>query len=178
MGGGPRGLGAAVDIPGAAPALPRRPKPAARRPWYQGIAPTSPSYATSPVADAFTWGRCAAWAEPGEWYLVAFRSIRRETADEGRLERYDRRAHREAKRMPGFLHYFKGRPTARGECLSFCLWESREHARAAAREPGHLEAIGVVHEMYEVYRLEFLRVIKRPGADRFEFEPFDRADVG
>ena len=148
------------------------------RPWFTRIAPRSSSYAAQPIDEAFNWSDCAADAEPGEWYLVAFRSVRRETADDARLDLYDRRALQEAKRFPGFMVYFKGTPNDRRECLSFCLWESREHARAAARGAAHVEAIALVREMYEVYALEFLTVRKRAGAAALEFEPFERVDRG
>jgi heme-degrading monooxygenase HmoA len=155
----------------------RRRRPLAR-PWYSRLAPSSLSYATLPVEEAFNWTECATDAEPGEWYLVAFRSVRRECADDARLDMYDRRALREAKGFPGFMIYFKGTPNERRECLSFCLWESREHARAAARGSAHVEAITLVREMYEVYSLEFLRVRKQTHAAGLEFEPFDRVDRG
>ena len=68
----------------------------------------------------------------GEWYLVAFRSVRAAGADEagspsstsGPIRRRPRhRASSTTSRGPE-------RPT--GSCLSFCLWQSRADARAAA----------------------------------------------
>src|SRR6266542_2215122 len=99
----------------------------------------------------------------GEWYLVAFRSVLRESADRGRLRKYDDRAHDEARSARGFVHYLKGPANDRGECLSFCLWTSRAHARAAAGRPAHREAVTVAHDTYALYTLEFLRLIKRAG---------------
>jgi hypothetical protein len=142
---------------------------------FESIAPVSANYAALPVRDAYTWAECAPRVGPGSWYLVAFRSILRESADEARLWEYDHRAYDEASRSPGFVHYVRGLPTARRECLSFCLWKSRDQAREASRLPAHLEAIGLVQEMYERYVLEFLRVGKRSRATGFEFEQFDRA---
>ena len=127
-----------------------------------------------PIAEGFTWQGCVADLEPGEWYLVTFRSILRDSADHALLWDYDRRAHREARRQPGFVHYFHGEPNELRECLSFCLWESRSHAREAAKGAAHLKAIGLVEEMYESYMLEFHRVRKRPGATELEFEDYDR----
>ena len=49
---------------------------------FAQLGPVSDRYAMLPVAEAFTWEACAADVEPGEWYMVAFRSIRRTDADE------------------------------------------------------------------------------------------------
>jgi hypothetical protein len=141
---------------------------------FASLAPAVPEYASLPVAEAFTWSRCAVELDAAEWYLVAFRSVIRDTADTALLWEHDRRAHHEARRRPGFVHYFHGYPNERGECLSFCLWDSRKNARDAASGPAHLEAVGLVHEMYESYVLEFLRVRKRPGTSELEFESYDR----
>jgi hypothetical protein len=141
---------------------------------FASLTPAVPDYASLPVAEAFTWSRCAAKLDPGEWYLVAFRSVIRDGADTALLWEHDRRAHREARRRPGFVHYFHGYPNEQGECLSFCLWESRELAREAASGPAHLQAVGLVHEMYESYVLEFLRVRKRTEDSELAFESYDR----
>jgi len=131
------------------------------------LAPVSEDYATLPVADAFDWTGAGRQLGTGEWYLVAFRSIRRAGADEVRLAEFDDRAHHEAESAPGFVHYFKGPAAADGSCLSFCLWTSRAEARAASGRPAHLEAVSVIGEMYEAYTLEFLRVTGRAGQPLF-----------
>src|SRR4051794_21336066 len=100
-------------------------------------------YASLPIADAFNWQEASRDLGDGEWYLVAFRSIRKDEADERRLEAYDDGAHLDAAASPGFVHYFKGPKAADGSCLSFCLWASRADARAAAGRPAHLEAVSV-----------------------------------
>ena len=51
-----------------------------------------------------------------------------------------------------------------GSCLSFCLWNSREEARAAARRPAHVRAVGLLDEMYAQYRLEFHAVRRTADA--------------
>ena len=137
-----------------------------------GLVPVSETYALLPVEQAFTWSPAAEVMPPGEWYMVAFRSIRRAGADERRLSQLDDRAHAEAEGAPGFVHYFKGPTAPDGSCLSFCLWTSRATARAAAGRPAHSRAAGRVHEMYEQYRLEFLRV-RRETAGALLFEPWD-----
>ena len=139
---------------------------------FEALAPISDRYATLSVAEAFDWTDVAAQLGAGEWYLVAFRSTRRKDADHARLTAYDDWAHDEAMHEPGFIHYFKGPLCVDGTCLSFCLWESRTHARAAAGKPRHAEAARLVGEMYERYTLEFLRV-RGDGSGRLTFEPYD-----
>ena len=135
------------------------------------LAPVSESYASLPVADAFNWADGASALETGEWYLVAFRSVRAEGADEARLDAYDERAHQEAAASPGFIHYLKGPRSADGSCMSFCLWQSRENARAAAGKPHHVNAVSLLEEMYETYTLEYLTV-RRVAGEALTFEPY------
>lgn len=141
------------------------------------LAPRSAAYATMPVADAFDWTEAGAALGEGEWYMVAFRSVRRSDADERMLTDYDDRAHAEASRSDGYIHYFKGPLSSDGTCLSFCIWSSRADARAAAGKPLHAEAAGLVAEMYERYTLEFLR-LRRTANGPLTFEPYDLPTVG
>lgn len=140
---------------------------------FAQLGPVSDRYAMLPVAEAFTWEACAADVEPGEWYMVAFRSIRRTDADEAHLTAHDDRAHAEASGAPGFVHYYKGPTQADGRCMSFCLWDSRAEARAASGRPAHVEAVAVTHEAYSEYTLEFYRVRRIEDAGGFTFEPYD-----
>jgi hypothetical protein len=144
---------------------------------FEGFAPVSEGYATLPVGQAFDWTEASRGLGAGEWYLVAFRSIRRADADEARLTEFDDRAHAEAASSPGYVHYFKGPRAADGSCLSFCLWESRALARAAAGRPAHVEAVGLLHEMYEHYTLEFLRVTGDGAGAPLVFEPYDALPI-
>jgi hypothetical protein len=136
------------------------------------LAPISDAYARMPVADAFDWTAAGEALGEGEWYMVAFRSIRRRDADERMLTEYDERAHQEASRSAGYIHYFKGPLAADGCCLSFCIWSSRAEARAAAGKPLHAEAASLVAAMYEHYTLEFLR-LRRTAGGPLTFEPYD-----
>jgi hypothetical protein len=138
---------------------------------FPSLAPVSGAYASLPVAEAFNWAEAADELVAGEWYLVAFRSVRRAGADEARLDEYDERAHQEAAASPGFVHYLKGPRVADGSCMSFCLWQSRADARAAAGKPDHVRAVSLLDEMYETYRLEYLTVRREPGGS-LEFEPY------
>ncbi len=143
-------------------------------PCFDRLLPVSDQYASLPVERAFTWTDCLPFVGPGEWYMVAFRSVRRPDADEARLTAYDDWAHEEAMKAPGFLHYFKGPAAADGACMSFCLWASRAEARAASGRPQHVAAATLAHEMYERYDLEFVRV-RRDSRDAFAFEAWDAA---
>lgn len=136
------------------------------------LAPVSDRYATLPVAQAFDWSAAGEALGVGEWYMVAFRSVRRGDADEAVLTMHDERAHDEASRASGYIHYFKGPLATDGSCLSFCIWASRTDARAAAGKPLHAEAAALVSQMYERYTLEFLRV-RRVAGGPLTFEPYD-----
>lgn len=139
---------------------------------FEVLTPVSDGYAHLPVADAFDWSDVAGQLGYGEWYLVAFRSLRRAGCDEGRLSEMDERAHLEAASSPGFVFYYKGPLSTDRSCLSFCMWDSRADARAAAGRPNHVEAVSVLDEMYERYALEFVRVTGEPGVP-LRFEPYD-----
>jgi hypothetical protein len=137
-----------------------------------GLAPVSEAYATLPVADAFNWAEGASELGVGEWYLVAFRSIRAAGADEARLDAYDEAAHQEAAASPGFVHYLKGPRAADGTCMSFCLWQSRAEARAAAGKPLHVRAVSLLDEMYESYTLEYVHVRREEAGAPLTFQPY------
>jgi hypothetical protein len=137
------------------------------------LAPIGPGYARLPVAEAFNWPDVAEVLGPGEWYLVAFRSIVKPDADLDRLRVFDDNAHHEASGAPGFVHYFKGPLDTDGSCMSFCLWTSRSEAREAAGLSHHRAAVTVIGETYSQYVLEFLRVRRSATAASLAFEPYD-----
>lgn len=140
---------------------------------FAELAPVADHYASLPVGEAFDWAPVASALGPGEWYMVAFRSILRADADEALLGRYDDWAHEEAAGAEGFVHYYKGPLAADRSCLSFCVWNSRAEARAASSRPAHREAVALITQMYEAYILEFLRVSKTDPAAILQFEPYD-----
>ena len=141
----------ALDAPAvtSTPATPRR-----DRPMLRTLRPRSASYATLPVDAGFAWADCLADLDPANFYLVVFRSVRRQGADGELLTEFDDRAHAEARRAGGLLLYFKGEPDANRACLSLCLWETREQARAAIHQPRHRAAVGLASTMYESFHLE------------------------
>ena len=142
---------------------------------FADLAPVADNYAVLPVGEAFNWAPVANAIEPGEWYIVAFRSIVRADADQERLRQYDDWAHEEASRANGFVHYYRGPQASDRSCLSFCMWDSRAEAREAAARPAHQKAVTLIADTYEAYTLEFLRVLKLAGATYLEFEPYDAA---
>ena len=117
------------------------------------ISTRHPDYATTPIQDGFDWSPLAD-SSFDQLYLVVFRSARRPTADLTLLREHDDRAYEEALKSGGLLRYFKGHANELGECLSFCLWETREQARMAAGAASHKSAIDITTQMYISYVLD------------------------
>jgi hypothetical protein len=120
----------------------------------QQISPLHPDYATRPIQEGFDWASSLADCPFDQLYLVVFRSVRRQEADLVMLREQDDLAYEEARESGGLLRYFKGQANERGECLSFCLWETREQARRAADAASHRSAADVSARMYLSYSLE------------------------
>ena len=132
------------------------------------ISPRHPDYATLPIQNSFDWSplhRCSF----DRLYLVVFRSVRRPDADLVLLREHDDRAYEEALRSGGLLRYFKGHANDRDECLSFCLWETRDQARKAAGAASHQSAADITARMYLSYMLDRYW-LKRSG-EELTFEP-------
>ena len=119
----------------------------------QQISPNHPDYAMLSIEDGFDWSSLSCCLFD-RLYLVVFRSVWQPGADLDLLREHDDRAFEEALESGGLLRYFKGHANERGECLSFCLWESREQARNAADAASHRSAAGVSAQMYLSYVLE------------------------
>jgi hypothetical protein len=79
------------------------------------------------------------------------------------------RAYEEALRSGGLLEYFKGHANDRGECLSFCLWETRDQARKAAKATSHNSAADITAQMYLSYMLD--RYWLKKAGENLIFEP-------
>jgi hypothetical protein len=127
------------------------------------LSPIHPDYAALPIQEGFDWQSCLADVKFDRLYLVVFRSVRRPTADLALLREHDDRAYAAAVAAGGLLRYFKGSANKRRECLSFCLWESREHARRAYGGPSHRAAARITAETYESYTLERYDLMKVGG---------------
>ncbi len=129
----------------------------------QRLSPTSPDHAKLPMEEAFNWFSCLDGIHFDRLYLVVFRSVRRAAADLTLLKEHDDRAHAAALEDGGLIRYFKGEMNERRECLSFCLWESREQAVGASGGAFHQAAAQLSAEMYESYVLERYDLVKRQG---------------
>ena len=139
----------------------------------QQISPKHADYVTQPIQDGFDWYSSLSGCQFDRLYLVAFRSVRRPPAYLDLLREYDDRAYEEALKSGGLLRYFKGHPNDRGECLSFCLWESSEQAGKAAGGASHRSAADLTSQMYISYVLDryWLKKIITPRGERLIFEP-------
>ena len=139
----------------------------------QQICPIYPDYATRPIQDGFSWSSSLAGCAFERLYLVVFRSVRRPSADLDLLREHDDRAYEKALESGGLLRYFKGEANERGECLSFCLWETREQAIEAAGAASHQSAAEISVRMYESYVLDryWLKKVVSARGERLIFEP-------
>jgi hypothetical protein len=139
----------------------------------QRISPIYPDYATRPIQDGFSWSSSLAGCAFDGLYLVGFRSVRRPSADLELLREHDDRAYKKALESGGLLRYFRGEANERGECLSFCLWETRGQAIKAAGTASHRSATDITVRMYESYVLEryWLKKVVRAREERLIFEP-------
>jgi hypothetical protein len=136
-----------------------------------------PDYATRPIQDGFSWASSLAGCRFDRLYLVVFRSVRRPTADLDLLREHDDRAYAEAIESGGLLRYFKGHANERRECLSFCLWETREQAIEAAGATSHQSAASISVRMYESYVLDryWLKKVVTARGEKLVFEPIQDA---
>jgi len=138
----------------------------------QQISTKHPDYATRPIQDGFSWASSLAGCRFDRLYLVVFRSVRRPDADLDLLREHDDRAYAEALDSGGLLRYFKGHMNERRECLSFCLWETREQAIKAAGAASHQSAADISVRMYESYVLDryWLKRVVTERGDKLVFE--------
>jgi hypothetical protein len=136
------------------------------------ISPINPDYANLPIEEGFDWSSHLGEAHFDRLYLVVFRSVRHPAADLKLLKAHDDRAYEDAIEAGGLLRYFKGEMNGRRECLSFCLWESRERARTASGGVSHRTAAQLTAQMYESYTLERYELAKG-GAGDLVFRPLD-----
>jgi hypothetical protein len=129
------------------------------------ISPIYPDYAILPIEEGFDWSYRLGEAHFDQLYLVVFRSVRRAAADLRLLKEHDDRAYEDAIEAGGLLRYFKGEMNGRRECLSFCLWESRERALTASGGVSHRTAAQLTDRMYESYTLERYELLRGKAGD-------------
>jgi hypothetical protein len=140
------------------------------------LSPIHPEHATLPIQEGFNWANLLGEMRFERLYLVDFRSVLRATADRELLRELDKRAHAEALQAGGLLFYYRGVMNERRECLSFCLWQSREQARRASGGPLHRAARGIAAEMYESFSVECYDVMKDGGTKgRLVFRPIEES---
>ena len=145
---------------------------------YRELSPIHPEHATLPIQEGFNWSSLLGDTRFERLYLVVFRSVLGATADRELLREHDERAHAEALEAGGLLYYFRGVMNESRECLSFCLWESREQARRASSSPLHRAAMGIAAEMYESYSLERYDLVKVGGPKgSFDFRPLEEVSL-
>jgi len=139
----------------------------------QQISPMYPDYAKRSIQDGFSWSSSLTDCTFERLYLVVFRSVRRPSADLDLLRKHDDRAYQKALESGGLLRYFKGEANERGECLSFCLWETREQAIEAAGAASHRSAAAISALMYESYELDryWLKKVVTTRGEKLIFEP-------
>ncbi|KAL1919453.1 uncharacterized protein VTP21DRAFT_2146 [Calcarisporiella thermophila] len=112
-------------------------------------------YMVAPLEDIFDWDDLGRRLKSdGEWFVVAFRSIRSASADNELLFNADRMAHEEAKHSGGLLKYWYASLNERRECLAMCIWANRSWALLANKKPHHREAAKLAAVMYDSYILE------------------------
>jgi len=133
----------------------------------QQISPRHEDYAIFSIEDGFDWSSLSN-CDFEQLYLVTFRSLRLPEADLDLLREHDDRAYEEALAAGGLLRYFKGQANERGDCLSFCLWESGEQARNAAASGSHRTAASITAQTYLSYTLERYWLKKKEGKLVFE----------
>jgi hypothetical protein len=129
----------------------------------QRLSPIDPAYANLHIEEGFNWSSCLDDARFEELYLVVFRSVRHPAVDLALLKEHDDKAYAAALEAGGLLRYFKGEVNGRRECMSFCLWESREQAATASGTASHRRAAQLSAEMYESYVLERYALVKTGG---------------
>ena len=112
-----------------------------------------PDFAVAAIDAGFDWVDCLETTPSGSFYLVVFRSVRRVGADAEMLTEFDDLAHAEARLSGGLHFYFKGEPGPDRTCLSLCLWDTQEQARAALSLPRHQAAARIGRDVYETFRL-------------------------
>ncbi|KAF0366337.1 hypothetical protein F8M41_013639 [Gigaspora margarita] len=115
------------------------------------------NYATKHLEISFNWNQIATNIKniEGEWYLVAFRPIGSKNANNDFLSIAKEKAYNEAENHGGLLKYWSSEFNQNRECLSMCIWASRDIAVEASKKPLHTIAKKLATESnYEFYALE------------------------
>ncbi len=127
--------------------------------------PIRRDYATCSLELGFNWTEAMHDLPLGKFYVVGFRSQRKELNHKqtAALYRMDDRSFEEAVGKPGLLLYFRGTLEAERNCTSACLWESEEQALVGSGGPEHMLARAKALKVwYEFYDVERWNVFHRP----------------
>ncbi|CAG8621527.1 5317_t:CDS:2 [Dentiscutata heterogama] len=94
------------------------------------------NYTKKPLETSFNWNEIAADIKDvkGEWYFVAFQSIGSVNANFDLLSDAKKRAYHKAENHEGLLKYWSGEFNQNQECLSTCIWASRDNAVEASEK--------------------------------------------
>ncbi len=133
-------------------------------PPFHRLVPVKAGYQTAPILEAFNWSYTLSDVEWGRWYLIVFRSLRRQDVDNDLLTEYDDIAFAEAMASGGLLRYYKGEMDKEGNCLSLCVWQNRRQAQAATMLPDHRSAAQLTNRFYVWYDVERYILRKRKGS--------------
>ncbi|KAH8926347.1 hypothetical protein BT69DRAFT_1004510 [Atractiella rhizophila] len=140
--------------------------------------PITHSYADVPYRECFNWDALELDEEiEGQWYIVAFRSLRKPQLEEFNNSLYeaDYRAHEEAIANGGLLMYWYGLPNETGHNLATCIWQSEEQAKAARYGKEHAKAMYLTRDSYVRYDLERYLLVKEKGTRKLEVRDYVKA---
>lgn len=117
---------------------------------FEAIQPTGADFRDLPIEKAFTWEEGLADTGSDGMYLVVFRSRRNADATSEHVERLvelDEIAYQDAQEPDGFGMYWQDAELSEaGVGRSFCIWDSQEQARQAAKNPRHHAAVTFIME--------------------------------
>jgi len=137
---------------------------------FHRLVPVQAGYRSAPILEAFNWSYTLEQVEWGRWYLIVFRSMRRDDVDSVLLGHHDDLAFAEALASGGLLRYYKGAMDRQRRCLSLCVWDRRSSARVATRLREHRAAARLTHHFYLSYDIERYVLRKRKGQPEAEVE--------
>eukprot|EP00249_Psilotum_nudum_P004090 c17628_g1_i1 orf=273-749(-) len=106
-----------------------------------------------PIFECFNWMDVfekQAFATDAKFYVVIFRTVRNNNADEALLLKAESTVHQEANNSCGLLLYWRGTPNSRRECFSTSIWES-DMARQIS---SYIDTAKLTSEMFDSYILE------------------------
>lgn len=86
-------------------------------------------------------------SQSGSVYTLAFDSLMKLNADHPGINALDKLILGNVANAKGFIAYIPGQPDETGNCMSVCLWESREDALVATfKDPNHKLAVEMARD--------------------------------